>query len=195
MSAVDKSKCGWIRATKRHRASVQRKALEAAGCGVIYEDGIHETFDDLLRSRRPGDTIYVATLGRLGRTREEIHKRVKDLHARQCTIVETTTGRSSGDKDQLFDMGMEATAEVNRDARALPSKLAKEFGRRGAEATAARARERRMPEKEAKQVWLGHPKLTNREVLDLMPGWTERAAYRHLGQRDLAKGRPRKRQD
>lgn len=38
----------------------------------------------------------------------------------------------------------------------------------------------------------GNPDKTNREVLDMLTGWSERLAYRELGPRKRAAGRPRK---
>jgi len=191
MTDGGKDKCGWVRASRLHPNGKQRKALESIGVGVIYEESEHETLDDMIRSRRPGDTVYVTSLSRLARTKEGILIAIDRLRERGCVIVETTTGRRSDRLEDCPHMIMDAVSDIAQDNRALPSKLAAEFGRRGALATAAKKQAERTPESEAKLIWRGNPDKTNREVLDMLTGWTERAAYRHLGPRKREAGRPR----
>lgn len=159
-------------------------------CGVIYDWDEGDGTGDLIRSLRSGDHVVVTTLARLAPTREGIRAAVQDIHKRKATIIETETSRRSSDRDQALDMLADAVAELAGDSRALPAKRAREYGKMAW----SKKRAKRMPLDQAERVWLStrNAGLSNGECIALMPGWTERAAYRELGKRGLAKGRPRK---
>ncbi len=192
MSASGKDKCGWIRPSRLHPKGKQRRALEAVGVGVIYEESEHETLDDMIRSRRLGDTVYVTSLSRLARTKDGILRAIDRLRERGCVIEETTTGRRSDRLEDCPGMVMDATSELAQDLRALPSELAKKVGRLGGIARGKNKRASRTPMKEAEAIWRGHPDKTNTEVVNMLKGWSERALYREFGSRSRAAGRPRK---
>lgn len=94
-------------------------------------------------------------------------------------------------------MALEAADELMGEGRRLTPEQAQRFGSKGAAANVQRMMEkfvkRRMPTLEATKIWTDPDlaTLSNHAVLRRMPGWTQRAAYRHIGPRGLAKGRPR----
>lgn len=159
-------------------------------CGVIYHWEEGGGTGDLIRSLRSGDHVVVTTLARLAPTREGIRAAVQDIHKRRATIIETETSRRSSDRDQAIDMLADAVAELAGDSRALPAKKAREYGK----LAWSKKRAKRMPISEAERIWRStlNKDKSNGQCIALMPGWTERAAYREIGPRGLAKGRPRK---
>lgn len=63
------------------------------------------------------------------------------------------------------------------------------IGKLGGMALAKKRRERRMPEKQAKKIWLDRRHIRNRDALLLMDGWTEPTAYSRLGKPKRKPGR------
>ncbi len=81
-----KQKIGYARvSTEDQHLDLQRDALLAAGCGVIYEEKISGKNADrpelaqCLKAIRPGDTLVVWRLDRLGRSLKDLMKIVSDL--------------------------------------------------------------------------------------------------------------------
>jgi hypothetical protein len=116
------------------------------------------------------------------------------VRAKNSVIVEAETGRRT---DRLLDveaMILDAADELARDGRALTRRQAKRFGAMGgkanAERLAAEVANKRMPRAEAMRWWRDGG-LTNTEALHHMKGWTQSLAYRLLGKRGRAAGRPR----
>jgi DNA invertase Pin-like site-specific DNA recombinase len=108
-------------------AQLQRDALEAAGCAKEYEEkvstrkvaadrpGLAAVLDYL----RPGDTLVVWKLDRLGRSVKEVLTIADDLHERGIG-VKILTGKLSGTytpsgEGKFFFTMMAAFAELERD--------------------------------------------------------------------------------
>jgi len=149
---------------------------------------------DLIRSLRDDDEVWVTSLGRLAPRRADLRRAVDLIHNKKCIIVEAASERRS-DRDGA-SMALDAADELMGEARGLTPEQASRFGARGGKANAKRVLETfkdRMPRKEALRIWTDPDlaRLSNIKVLRKMTGWTQRAAYRHLGPRGLAKGRPR----
>jgi DNA invertase Pin-like site-specific DNA recombinase len=77
MSSV--TKIGYARvSTDEQRLDLQRDALTAAGCSRVFEDkasgsrALRPGFDQALSHLRPGDTLVVWRLDRLGRTTHQL---------------------------------------------------------------------------------------------------------------------------
>lgn len=161
-----------------------RPIYKASECGL----------DVYIKALRPGDEVWVTSLARLTEKRVDLRRAVDEIHSKECVIVEAASERRS-DRDGA-SMALDAADELMGEARALSPEQATKFGVKGGKANAKRVREMfkdRMPRKEALRIWTDSDlaRLSNIKVLRKMPGWTQRAAYRHLGPRGLAKGRPR----
>jgi DNA invertase Pin-like site-specific DNA recombinase len=113
--------------TDAQDAQLQRDALTEAGCGRIYEEkvstrnaaserrGLAAALDYL----RPGDTLVVWKLDRLGRSVKEVLTIADDLHERGIG-VRILTGKLSGaysptGEGKFFFTMMAAFAELERD--------------------------------------------------------------------------------
>lgn len=147
-----------------------------------------------IKALRPGDEVWVTSLGRLCAKRADLRRAVEVIHKKKCVIVEAASERRS-DRDGA-SMALDAADELMGEAKALSPENAKKFGAMGGKANAKRVEEEfkdRMPRKDALKLWTDTDlaRLSNVKILRKMPGWTQRAAYRHLGPRGLAKGRPR----
>lgn len=126
--------------TDDQNLDLQHDALRAAGCADIYSDKISGTktqrpeLDNALRALRPGDTLVVWRLDRLGRSLKHLVDIVTDLDKRSVGLesltesidTKTATGRMVA---QLFGV----LAEFERN-------LISERTRPGIQATRARGR-------------------------------------------------------
>jgi DNA invertase Pin-like site-specific DNA recombinase len=108
-------------------AQLQRDALAAAGVGRIYEEKIstRKAVSDraglaaALAELRPGDTLTVWKLDRLGRSVKDVLTIAEDLHAKGIGI-KILTGKLSGTysptgEGKFFFTMMAAFAELERD--------------------------------------------------------------------------------
>src|ERR1039457_712598 len=106
-------------------AQLQRDALTGAGCGRIFEEKISTRKTDrpglaaALDYARPGDTLCVWKLDRLGRSAKDILIIADDLHERGIG-VRIITGKLSGTyspsgEGKFFFTMMAAFAELERD--------------------------------------------------------------------------------
>lgn len=165
----------------RHSETMQREALAAVGCASVYVAG-DDTWSDFVAKLRKGETVCVTTFGRVSSHRNELLDARRDVHAKGCHIWEISTGRRSTNADDVAEMMHFAAAEQNGDARALPPKLARKFGKLGGEAKALSAKEKRTDEELARPVWTNESMGTKDQRLlhPHMKGWTRATAYRHL---------------
>ncbi|MGH3231234.1 MAG: recombinase family protein [Streptosporangiaceae bacterium] len=108
-------------------AQLQRDALAAAGCGRIYQEKIstRKAVSDragltaVLGELRPGDTLTVWKLDRLGRSVKDVLTIAEDLHAKGIG-VRILTGKLAGSyspagEGKFFFTMMAAFAELERD--------------------------------------------------------------------------------
>lgn len=106
-------------------AQLQRDALTEAGCGRIFEEKVSTRKADrpglaaALDYLRPGDTLCVWKLDRLGRSVKDVLTIADDLH--ECGIsVRILTGKLAGSytptgEGKFFFTMMAAFAELERD--------------------------------------------------------------------------------
>jgi len=194
-SAVDKHKRAYVRPTQGHSETRQIKAVLGAGASHVYVEGKAKPMREIdgasvvwhpdargmwLRSLRRGDEAVVETGGRIGRTRKDVAQTIADLHARGARIIEARTGRRSDDPAVAALLMLDAMSELAGErGRPFTSKTA-----RAASKKVTRRRAKRLPEKEARAVWMDtttYP--TNALALSAMPDWTLRTAYHYLGPR------------
>ena len=124
----DRTSIGLARVSTDHQdAQLQLDALTEAGVHKIFEEKIstRRAADDRLGLQaaleyvRPGDTLVVWKLDRLGRSAKELLTIAEDLHARGVT-VKIITGKLSGTyspkgEGKFFFTMMAALAELERD--------------------------------------------------------------------------------
>lgn len=183
-----------MRGSARAGEAAQSKMLEEHGVQLIYGEG-ERTLDALINSLREGDEVWVTSLARLAPKRPLLKRAVDEIHNKKCLVVEAASGRRS-DRDGAM-MALEAADELMGEGRSLTPDQAQRFGSAGAAANVARIMDkfvkRRMPTLEATKIWTDPDlaPLSNYTILKRMAGWTQRMAYRHIGPRGLAKGRPR----
>jgi hypothetical protein len=192
---------GWVRGSRLARTKTQVEMLQKHGVHPIYSadpkvDGTMEaTLDVLLKSLRPGDEVWVTSLARLVTKRADLRRAVDAIHNKECVIIEAASERRS-DRDGAL-MALDAADELMGETRKLTPEQAQKFGAKGAAANVQRIMEkyvnRRMQTLDATKIWTDPDlaPLSNHAVLRRMPGWSQRMAYRHIGPRGLAKGRPR----
>ncbi len=108
--------------TNDQTLNLQKDALEKAGCSKIFTDTISGTtterkgLDQALSFIRPGDTLVVWRLDRLGRSLKHLIETVTTLHERQIgfkSITENIDTTTSGGKLIFHIFG--ALAEFERD--------------------------------------------------------------------------------
>ncbi len=182
---------GWARKSRHYVEGKQVTQLEAANCRRIYRAS-EATIHDLIRSLRAEapEPVRVTTLARLAPTREQLRDVIDQIHSRNCWVEELATGRSTKDAKQAVSMALDAATEQGKDARAPTRKQAQRAARLSHDVHRANREASRLPRDKAREIWHNHPHWTNDECLAEMPGWTEGTAYRQLGRRQLAKGRP-----
>ena len=134
-------KVGYARvSTTDQNLDLQLDALKAAGCEQVFSDQITGSsksrpgLDDAFKFMRPGDTLVVWKLDRLGRTVKGLVDFVEDLQGKDIQFRSLTdgidTGTSSG---RFFFHVMAAMAEMERD-------LIRERTQAGLKAAKARGR-------------------------------------------------------
>ena len=125
-SGIDNNLIGLARvSTDAQDAQLQRDALNDAGCGRIFEEKISTRKTErpglaaVLDYLRPGDTLCVWKLDRLGRSVKDVLIIAVDLHE-QGTGLRILTGKLAGTyspsrEGEFFFTIMAAFAELERD--------------------------------------------------------------------------------
>jgi DNA invertase Pin-like site-specific DNA recombinase len=131
--------------TSRQTTDTQHDQLRAAGCERIFEDKISGARQDrpglnaLLDYARPGDTVVVSALDRLGRTLSHIVTTADDLAQRQIVLKSIREGIDYGtDAGRLMAGIFGALAQYERsligeraaDRRAAAQARGEHVGRR-----------------------------------------------------------------
>lgn len=170
---------GIVRGYARDKKDAAR--LKAAGVKTLYIQDEGEVLGESFKMRRGEGLGVVDGLRVFGATRIPIAKAVKLVHSWGATIIDAETQKNSRDDG----------VEMMNDALA-PPKQSPEYMAALQEASVDSRIKGRMPKKQAHKIWHGNPTLSNAEVLDLMPGWTEGTAYNHFDKRNVPAGRPTK---
>lgn len=186
---------GWVRGSRLASAEAQIKMLEKCNIRPIYNAEVH-SFDDFTKALRVGDEVWVTSLARLAPRRRELREAINLIHSKDAVIVEAASERRSDRGAQATAMVLDAADELAGEARGLTPQQAQEFGAKGGKANAKLIKQRfrnRMSLTDARKLWTDPDlaTLSNHRLLSRMPGWTQPSAYRHIGPRGLAKGRPR----
>lgn len=182
---------GYVRHSFRFPATTQRKALEAAGVKIIYEESRNETLADVMRALRKGTVLVVDGLHRLGRTRAELAETLENAERLDVSIEDARTGRIV--HASVYRLMAEAFQVLAGEAR-LPSHA--EAVRRGKKGGAPH--KEKMARHEAVLFWRDTVKYPGAEdAIIHMTGWSVRQAYRPadeggLGPRGAPAGRRRK---
>jgi len=100
----------------------QRDALSEAGCTRIFADdgvsGSHKSrpaLDEMLAFARPGDTIVIQSLDRLGRSTKNLLELVDDLRERQISLMILNLGVDTGTAAGMLVLSvLAAIAEMER---------------------------------------------------------------------------------
>lgn len=185
-------KRGFVRESPRASTSSQVEALTAAGVdvGAIYYQE-QEGAEACIASLRAGDELVVSSLDRLAPDRRTLRRLLDAVHSKGAIVVEARSKRRSDDHDSLIGMIFDAVDGLAGDRKALPPDKAREYGAKGGKARSRKAASQRMGVAEARAIWRRNSDWTNGQCVAEMQGWTVRMAYRKLGKRGLAKGRPR----
>jgi DNA invertase Pin-like site-specific DNA recombinase len=90
-------KIGYARvSTRDQNLELQLDALTQAGCELIYQEKVsgaranRPELDQLLSRLRPGDTVYIYKLDRLGRSLKHLLQIVGDLQQQEVGLVSLT---------------------------------------------------------------------------------------------------------
>ena len=90
-------KIGYARvSTRDQNLELQLDALQKAGCETVFQEKAsgatkaRPELDRLLASLRPGDTVYIYKLDRLGRSLKHLLDLVADLQRRGVDLVSLT---------------------------------------------------------------------------------------------------------
>jgi hypothetical protein len=125
---------------------------------------------------RPGDAVEVESLADLANDRgtlSELRDRLTAIHDKGCYVLEKSTGRKSNTPrvgDMIFDA-------AKRLKKGLPSKVAKDNGRKGGRPPKVRE----TPKDMAELHWFNSRHRTDDDALIKMKGWTKSAAWRTFG--------------
>jgi hypothetical protein len=194
--------------SKRFPAAPQRLAALKFGVGerqiIIEPRKEHAEFDYLISSNlRDGESdtlVAVHHLHLLAPGAGELRRRIRAIHAKGAVIVEVATGRCSDDATALADMVFEAHEVYT--GRLLDPKIASRIGKLGA-ANSPRTKKLsgrdHMPKVMALPIWRDVTNYRRKE--DALAAinadtnyrpYSMAYAYRRLGKRLAAAGRPTK---
>lgn len=144
---------------------------------VVYVDGRNGvTFEDAVKSLRPGDELAVVRLADLAANRRELCKRIALVHAKRCSVTETATGRNSRRKGAI-DMIFDAAETLTHAGKGHDPEKAREFGSRGGRPR----KDRGISDADAEKHWFDMRHATNTDALKHMGKWMETAAWRKWG--------------
>lgn len=157
---------GYVRVSKREQnPKLQRRELEAAGCGRIYEERVSSRqesrpqLEAVIDYCREGDTLVVWKLDRLGRSIQELIGVVNDLRDRGVefrSLRESLDTNTPGGK-LVFHVFV-SIAEFERD-------IIRERTMAGLEAARARGRKGgRRPVMDQRKIALASRLMRNRET-------------------------------
>lgn len=201
MSATQKPLKAYARPSRNHSEAWQRKQLIAAGypADKFYVEG-RVGMAELLRSIRDKPCrIGVTSLGRLAATRDLLRDVLIEIIDARSVVhdVETNIQIATKREAMIAAAAFDASRELVGDARGMSKAEAARRGKLGGEANAASVAERlseeRLPITPARKIWRDKKsRMTNKERLRQMPGWSQNQAYDLLGKRGAAHGRPRK---
>lgn len=116
-------KYGYARvSTQDQELGRQIAELEKSGCGMIFTDKItgmsttRPEFDKMLQVLKPGDSVIVHKLDRLGRNSIHLQELIRDLSARGIKFISLTEGfdYSTPMGKAMFTI-ISALAEMERD--------------------------------------------------------------------------------
>lgn len=136
-------KLGYARvSTDDQELLLQHDALKDAGCAEIYDDKIsgrkseRPGLDNVMKALRPGDTLVVWRLDRLGRSLQHLVEIINDLEARKIRleiIVEGIDTRTASGRMVAGIFGALAEYQVNliRENTIAGLRAAKRQGRTG----------------------------------------------------------------
>lgn len=157
------------------RNAADEKRLRDAGVKTIYRADKGETPGRF--KMRKGELLGVVDgLRAFGEARRDLIAAERMIHGWGAVIADVETGLRS-DRNGIEMM-----------ARALgPNRPSAEFKEMQAKSVRERVKGR-MPKREALAIWR-NPKLSVREAIELMKGWTQTTAYNQLGKRDVPAGR------
>lgn len=157
--------------------------------GAIYTEGSH-TVDQCVRSLRKGDELAVLAMSRLGSNRKELQRVLGMVSAIGGVVVELATGRRTDNPQHTTDMIFDALAQLAGEGR---NRFTSETGKKAGVLGGRPKKTPLITRKEAMKIWM-RSDLTVAQAVDEM-GITMRRAYRWLGPRGMASGRPRKQVD
>jgi hypothetical protein len=205
-TANGKTYCGYVRPEPRNPGPRQRAAIEMLDLGKfpIYEEATahapgfpHRTA--MINARRKGcnDVVIVSEMHRLAPDAESLRVVLKQLRAKDVTVLEATTGRYSGTNGTMEEMVLDAVAWYR--SKGLTAEAAAQLGRFGAAASpVTKPLEKRMPVREALVIWR-NPAFDTESALNNINAdqryddkYSMSSAYRHLKQRGVGAGRPPK---
>lgn len=156
----------------------EREAEQLSGITTIYRADKGETLRKF--KMRPGELLGVVNLRVFGETRYGMVAAVKAIHEMGAAIVDLAGLRSDRDGAEMLDKALVKFVPSAAHAREMQrrSVLARTTGRMG--------------KRDALIIWR-NPRFSTYEALDLMRGWSQRAAYLNLGPRLIGPGRRPKR--
>ena len=115
-------KIGYARvSTRNQNLELQLDALTQAGCELIYQEkasgalAARVELDKLLLQVRPGDTVYIYKLDRLGRSLKHLLDLVADLQRRDIGLISLTDINTASAQGRLVLNLFAALAEFERE--------------------------------------------------------------------------------
>jgi len=171
--------------------ALQLDALEAAGCIKVFSDTAsgaldrRPELDRMLDQLRPGDTVVVWRLDRLGRSLKHLIALVEDLEGRDVgfrSLTESIDTTTAGGKlvFQIFGAMAEFERSIIRERTMAGLEAARARGRKGGRPTVM------TPEKIKMARDLYDSKQYTVESIATELGVSRKTVYRHLAQQALS---------
>ena len=166
--------------------ALQLDALESAGCAKVFSDTAsgaldrRPELDRMLDQLRPGDTVVVWRLDRLGRSLKHLIALVEDLEGRDVgfrSLTESIDTTTAGGKlvFQIFGAMAEFERSIIRERTMAGLEAARARGRKGGRPTVM------TPEKIKMARDLYDSKQYTVESIATELGVSRKTVYRHLG--------------
>lgn len=131
----------------------------------------YDTFEEAFRNLRPSEDMRVKSLADFGPSVVLVLQRIQRIHEKGC-IVRDRHGLNS--KEHLPEMLLGSLHKMRKGAS---TRVARRSGKMGGRPP----KEDRMPDVEARAIWISPDYVTNEAALKHMPGWTLATAYKRLG--------------
>lgn len=171
---------GFVNGTRMFPALRQKREVESANIGRLYEAADGETIDKVILGIRRGNTLVIAGLYALGSKRKDVLWALEELAKKKITVARARDGRTADAGSASWII--EDLAAIAGEARLGSFEDASEQGKLGGRPP----KKKPMTKKEALAIWKRQDMTGAEKAAEI--GLSVRQIYRWLGETGKPRG-------